>query len=273
MSIKIKEISQVDFGQTGKICAFCKHELTPRIVHVLGIDRTIGYIDCDCQESIKAIDNITREYELVQQQKEFEQQQAKIKRLIDNSMMGLRFQDRIFANYVAKTEPQRMALKVASDFCRRFTENRNCKGLFLTGPVGTGKTHLAAAIANKAMKEYYIPVLFGTAPGLLNRIKNSFEDGSDKIVSALGSVPLLIIDDLGKEYARKNADGWSWVHETLYEVINQRYENYLPIIITTNLTTDALNDRLDKAIVSRIVEMCDGLQCNWGDYRMKRRLA
>ncbi|MBP2638871.1 MAG: phage replication protein [Firmicutes bacterium] len=206
----------------------------------------------------------------MKQQLEFDKQQQKIRRLVNNSMMGLRFQDRIFENYVARTEPQQIALKVANDFCTRFAENKHCKGLFLTGPVGTGKTHLAAAIANKAMKEYYIPVLFGTAPGLLNKIKNSFEDGSDKIVIALGSVPLLIIDDLGKEYARKNADGWSWVHETLYEVINQRYENYLPMIVTTNLTLDQLKKRIDTAIVSRIVEMSDGIQCDWDDYRMKK---
>ncbi|MBP2638974.1 MAG: phage replication protein [Firmicutes bacterium] len=231
----------------------------------------MGHEDCGCKQSLNAIAELTREYELMEQQREFERLQYKIKRLIDNSMMGLRFQDRIFDNYNAITDQQKIALRVANNFCGRFAKDVHCKGLFFSGAVGTGKTHLAAAIANRIMKEHYIPVLFGTAPGLLNKIKHSFDDGSgDKIANMLCNVPLLIIDDLGKEYARKNADGWSWVHETLYEVINQRYENYLPLIVTTNLTLPELEKRVDKAIVSRLVEMCDGIQCNWEDYRMKK---
>jgi len=85
------------------------------------------------------------------------------------------------------------------------------------------------------------------------------------------NVDLLIIDDLGKEPATE------WVISTLYGIVNERYERELPTIITTNYADEELARRLSRngdtttgeAILSRLHEMCDGVEMWFDDYRSK----
>ena len=88
------------------------------------------------------------------------------------------------------------------------------------------------------------------------------------VLDEICSVPLLIIDDIGKEYAKK-ANGWSWTQEKTFEIINRRYEDLKPIIFTSNASLEEIAERLDPAIASRIKEMCKGIHCNWEDYRSR----
>ena len=88
------------------------------------------------------------------------------------------------------------------------------------GSYGTGKTHLASAIANRLLS-LGIPVIAGTLSTLLDKIKRSWQDvklNEYEIMKAFFDCDLLIIDDLGKE---KVTD---WYLERLYSIINHRYE-------------------------------------------------
>jgi DNA replication protein DnaC len=100
----------------------------------------------------------------------------------------------------------------------------------LTGGYGSGKTHLAAAIANarKAMGEHQ--VLFVVVPDLLDHLRATYAPDSqvsyDKRLDQIRTAPLLILDDLGTHSATP------WAQEKLYQIFNYRYNAHLPTIIT-----------------------------------------
>lgn len=132
-------------------------------------------------------------------------------------------------------------------------------GLLLMGGNGTGKTHLAGAIANNLLDKG-IPAMYDTWAGHLQKLKDEFQTGERKYLSLMKKVDLLVIDDLGKD---KTSD---WNDEILYEVINSRYEHRRPVIVTTNCTPKELEER-DPAVYSRLCEMCDLVVMTGRDHR------
>ena len=110
------------------------------------------------------------------------------------------------------------------------------EGLYIEGTYGTGKTHLAAAIALQLIG-CGVPVVCKTSGDLLADIKEAFDSGDDteyEILKAYKTVDLLIVDDLGKEQCTE------WSVSTLYSILNDRYEDMKPTIITTNYNADEL---------------------------------
>lgn len=171
------------------------------------------------------------------------------------SNLGKRFQNRTFDNF--DVSKQKRAYKT----CREFAEKAgDGSGLILMGSVGTGKTHLAASIAHYAI-EHGVVTKFGNVTDIFHSLRDAFTTDED-ILSEIQSVPLLILDDLGKENLTE------WVKETIYSIINYRYEHMLSTVITTNLTMTELQNRLGSATVSRIMEMCNYVEMNGKDYRV-----
>ena len=76
-------------------------------------------------------------------------------------------------------------------------------------------------------------------------------------------MPLLVIDDLGKE---KRSE---WTDQIMYEVINARNGSNLPIVITTNLSPQEIIERYDKAVTSRLMGMCKFSQMTGEDRRRR----
>jgi DNA replication protein DnaC len=105
-------------------------------------------------------------------------------------------------------------------------------------------------------------------PGLLSRIRRTFDDGShETLFKQLVAVDLLHIDDIGAEQTTP------WVLEEFYSVVNSRYEEERSMVITTNITDrDELNDQIHKRTVSRLIEMCDELPLLGEDHRMDVRV-
>lgn len=187
---------------------------------------------------------------------------GRAQRLREASNLGTRFMNRTFASFDAKRNPS--AFKKASDYANSenlFTISRN--SLLFVGSTGTGKTHLAAAVANNFV-EKSIQARFGTFQNHLDEIKKEFDQSGQKhYLDDIKGVPLLVIDDLGKE--RKT----DWTQSILYDIVNYRYEHLLPTIITTNLTTDELANHCESAVWSRLNEMCDTIVMQGADYRTR----
>ncbi len=118
---------------------------------------------------------------------------------------------------------------------------RNLKGwLLIRGKYGCGKTHLAAAIANFAVS-LGVSTLFITVPDLLDTLRFAYSDPStsfEERFTQIREVPLLILDDFGTQNAT------AWAQEKLFQILNYRYINRLPLVVTTNLAMDDIEPRI-----------------------------
>lgn len=152
---------------------------------------------------------------------------------------------------------------------RKYAEefSQDSGGLFLTGPVGTGKTHLAACLVNELVSRE-VRVLFGNVLDLLGRLRRSYDGDAQeeewRILDELATVPLLVIDDLGKEKVSE------WVEQTLYRIVDMRYRDNRPLVVTSNFILSELEKRYQEvgpALVSRLAEMCEGVRVAGKDWR------
>lgn len=210
------------------------------------------------------------------------QQREKIGQLLGSSGLGARFKSRTFEKFQelpGNSQALKATLSYAGNFSRLLAnpENYEKNGLFITGSKGTGKTHLAAAVANKLLTTG-IPVLFITMIDLLGKIKATFHaegtsENEEKLMQLYKHVDLLIIDDIGKELPTP------WALSKMYEIINARYEDYKPVIITSNYTAEELVKRLTPkdgdsmtadATVDRILEMTYTVPIAGESWRMKK---
>jgi len=144
------------------------------------------------------------------------------------------------------------SLEFAFNQARLFAQNLN-GWLLIQGGYGCGKTHLAASIANYAVS-LGVPTLFITVPDLLDTLRfaydnpdTTFEERFDEIRNA----NLLVMDDFGTQNATP------WAQEKIFQILNYRYINRLPLVITTNLAVDDMEERIrsrieDPELVTRV---------------------
>jgi DNA replication protein DnaC len=134
---------------------------------------------------------------------------------------------------------ERENLRTAFDASEEFA--RNPQGwLLLEGGYGCGKTHLAAALANFAVSNG-MPTLFITVPDLLDSLRFAYDDPETTFEQRFEDIRnsnLLILDDFGTQNATP------WAQEKLFQIINYRYINKLPTVITTNLMLDEIEARI-----------------------------
>ncbi len=114
--------------------------------------------------------------------------------------------------------------------------------LVLTGSSGTGKTHLAAAIANDRIARGY-PALFMVVPDLLDHLRASQDPARDELgyhqlFEQVRNAPFLVLDDIDA------TSGTPWGREKLFQVVNHRYNTELPTVFTTTTPVRQLDDRL-----------------------------
>ena len=141
--------------------------------------------------------------------------------------------------------------------------------LLFTGPRGSGKTHLAAAIAG-ANLDRDRPVFYAFVPSLLDHLRSTFSPdsaiGYDELFEQLKTAPLLILDDLGAESSTP------WAEDKLYQIIVHRHEARLPTVITNAFSIEELEEAKPR-IASRLV---DSMVVDWEpitapNYRDQRR--
>lgn len=264
-------------------CEYCKNKLYRRIIEweLYGTKRTItlDYERCKCNKA-KAYWN---EYDLkklriIEEQGKLELMQEfsrKVEKIIKNSKMSKRNLNYKFDNFETNNSNKKVFNNL-KNYSEKLVNGIEKKGLILVGNNGVGKTHLACSIANKLI-ENGIPVIYGTLINLLAELRNSYDTDNDisemEIIKLYENVALLIIDDLGKEKPSE------WGLEKLFTIINSRYENNLPVIITTNYNQNSLVERLSlngeietaKSIISRLYEMCYLVKIEDIDHRIKKK--
>lgn len=206
-----------------------------------------------------------------------------------NSGIPKLFVNKTFLTFDKRRQPE--AYKTCADYATKFTL-QNYEGfpslVLMSDKVwGVGKTHLVCAIAHALISRgqgewWAAPVRFITEPDLFRRIQASYDkpkfgEGArteieDDIIRSYTHCPLLILDDVGKE----ERTDMKFVQRTLFSIIDGRYRNMLPMVITTNLNAAAFRQHLggeaeNEASFDRLIEMCRGsfTQMKGKTYRRK----
>lgn len=186
-------------------------------------------------------------------------EKRKSNRLMKSSEITDEFKRLGFQNFCTDGKPQviidayECALEYYQDFENVRKERRN--SIALLGQPGAGKTHLLTAIANNLIQRKQVPVLYFPYVEGFNDLKDDFNMLEEKL-DRMKKVDVLFIDDLFKPTGRdRKPRATEWQVEQMYAVINHRYLNHQPIMISSELTVDELVD-VDEALGTRIYEMC-----------------
>lgn len=155
---------------------------------------------------------------------------------------------------------------IAHKYVDNFVEmKKRGKGLLLYGTVGSGKTYIAACIANELINRGR-PCLVTNFARITNTLQGMFE-GKQRYLDDLNRLDLLVIDDLSAERDT------SFMNEMVFNVIDARYRSCKPLIVTSNLTSEELMrpNNIDKQrIYSRVLEMCFPVEVKGVDRRKKK---
>ena len=259
-------ITEVDINQS--TCPFCG---SPQEVVGNEIIRKHHMYDyCRCGEMTEYLQKQKElslmEDQLIKMTAEFEKSRLEALKQLASSGIGKRFINATFDNYDKGCNMK------AYEIAHEYAENFDCsdgKGLIFTGGVGTGKTHLAAAIANRVADKFAARIEFETFSEAIAEIKSAFSDSkNDKhLEKRMCEADLLVLDDLGKETRSPFND------ELLYRVVNYRYKDKLPIVITSNLRMEFLVRTFDYAVMSRLMEICKAVNMQGNDYRVRDYLS
>ena len=143
------------------------------------------------------------------------------------------------------------------------------RGLLFMGPAGVGKTHLAVSII-RSLNEKGFAGVFYEFGSLLKQIQDSYNPVSKsselKVLAPVYQADVLVLDELGATVPT------DWVRDTMYQIINKRYNDNKLTIFTTNFSDkdNVLEERITYRLRSRLYEMCTNVVIEGEDYRRRR---
>lgn len=176
----------------------------------------------------------------------------RIESMIGCAAIPPRFKRKTFSEFKAETPRQAAVLKVCMDYAENFPDRlKDGQCLVMLGNPGTGKTHLAAAIASEVVTRHRMPALYSTVTEAVRRFKDNWttrERAESEILSMFASPALLVLDEIGV--------GWGSDTELLYlfEIINARYQQSKPTILAGNITREQVRKCVGDRVAGRLNE-------------------
>lgn len=227
---------------TSKTCEHCGKHLEPIIVKFLEREYQPGFKECKCPGA-----RAKREHE--ERMRAQCELREKGQRMMEAAGIPPRYADAVHPK--------------ASEFGEDAAHGQS---LYVFGPNGTGKTHLAMAIARWLLSAG-IPVRVTEVPALMEAMRNRKAEDRG-LTESLKTCRVLVLEELGKEAPTEYAC------ERLFDIVNFRYNQLLPVIVTSNYDLNAVAKRLTggetgRAISSRLTEMCKLVRMNGDDRRLR----
>lgn len=175
--------------------------------------------------------------------------------ILQHSGISAEFQKKTFDNFNTKGNFQLSNAKIkAMQYVENFgkTEHNRYNSILFSGQVGAGKTHLGTAICGELMN-HGVAVIYMAYRNAVTKIKQNVidEENYNHELNQYTSAQVLYIDDLLKGRLTETDVN------IMYEIVNYRYMNHMPIIISTEKAPNELL-AFDEAIGSRLIEMCRG---------------
>jgi DNA replication protein DnaC len=196
--------------------------------------------------------------------------------LFDQANIPRRYQTCTLDNFDERNDSLKNALKISRQFVKNYPAQD--VGLLFIGHCGVGKTHLAVAIIQELIRTKDATCIFYDFRDLIREIQSTFTPDStlseSDVLNPVFRSDVLVLDELG---AKRTT---AWVEETVFYIINHRYNHKKLTLFTTNYpdtdeeedkrdsfykkSDDTLIDRIGVRLRSRIYEMCKVVEM-WGD--------
>jgi DNA replication protein DnaC len=236
----------VDFQKITRNCIECGEPFESfRLLH-----RSLCY---QCGEKYRKLEEEAAAAELKAAQEE------KYHRLVMAANMPPEWKDTTFETADPEINPS--ATRIARQYAERFSRASGSLVFFSKG-YGTGKTYLAACIANHVLHKKRLSVTYKKARDLMLEIRRTFNgkaggESEADILNANLSADLLVLDEVGMDTPTE------WLETTYWTVFDRRLEWHLPVVITTNKPLESkdgssLGERIGYGNVSRLLKMCGG---------------
>lgn len=180
-----------------------------------------------------------------------------------------RFNQCSFKNFVSD-DKNKTALNFAYQYANKFKAMQDNGGsMIFYGTCGTGKTHLACAIANHIVSEKKGNVLYSKVYDVTASVKNSWSGKGateSEVIKQYTKPDLLIIDEVGVQF------GSEAEQMILFRILNKRYEDIKPTIIVSNLDEGGLTKFLGERLIDRMYEGGGGMVAfNWESHRRNKK--
>ena len=232
----------LDYDTPIKTCEKCGDQIQKDIV-ILNVLRRVPIV-CSCRK---------KELEKKAIEDENKEKQIRLNSIFKNSLMDEKFKRCTFETWDHSRGSEKV-FNICIGYAKNFKSAKEDNlGLMLYGEPGNGKTHAVSCIANYLMLRGF-PVICVSIEKLLERIRSTYnsygKEGESTVLNSLANADLLIIDDLGTEQKTE----WSAIK--IYNIVDSRYRNGLPTIITTNINLKDLEDMYHKRTYDRLMEMC-----------------